>query len=289
MSSNFEKKVAEFQPDAILVIHGLPFGESFLSKLTKPKIGWHLEPRDDLPYLVSNASPFNIYNSFSQKDVNLLVGAGFDCRYLSHAVDPTNFYSEPNIPKEFDLTFVGNWSAWRDEALSAALEVTQNVALYGSYWRKKSSIPRKLLDQIYKGEQIIGRDLNHLFNQSRIVLNASRIPQSHGLNMRFFEVLSAGNVLLTDRAPELEKHFSPNEHLVTYQNLSELKLHLKDLLENPARQELVRNAGQRLVHGHHHYDLMAEYFINQFNEIRKIRSQQAKPLSSPTGCETARF
>ncbi|MEI7842025.1 MAG: glycosyltransferase [Gallionellaceae bacterium] len=267
VSSHFEKRLAEFQPDAILVIHGLPFGESVLSTSSIPKIGWHLEPRDDLPYLISNASPFNIYNSFSQKDVDLLVGEGFDCRYLCHAVAPEKFYSEPDTPKKFDLTFVGNWSVLRDETVNAALEVTQNIALYGNYWKKKSIIPRKLFRQIYKGEKIVGPDLNHLFNQSRIVLNASRIPGSYGLNMRFFEVLSAGSILLTDRVPELDKHFSPDTHLVTYQDTNELKHRLCDLLANPQQQDCIRYAGQSLVHKNHRYDLMAQNFLNQFQEI----------------------
>jgi spore maturation protein CgeB len=268
VSSHFEKRLAAFQPDAILVIHGLPFGGSVLLQSSLPKIGWHLEPRDDLPYLISNALPFDIYNSFSQKDVDLLVGEGFDCRYLSHAVAPEKFYSEPDSPKQFDLTFVGNWSAWRDETVNAALEVTQNIALYGSYWKKKSVIPRKLFRQIYKGEKIVGPDLNHLFNQSRIVLNASRIPNSYGLNMRFFEVLSAGSVLLTDRVPELEIHFLPDTHLVTYQSTAELKQRLRELLAHSQQQDCVRHAGQSLVHKNHHYDLMAQHFVAQFDEIQ---------------------
>ena len=278
VSSSFERALARYRPDAVLVIHGLPFGESYISKLPLPKIGWHLEPRDDLPYLVENAKPYDIYNSFSQKDVDLLAGAGYDCRYLSHAVDPEKFHSEAGTPRAFDLTFVGNWSAWRDEAVQAALQVTTSVALYGGYWEKKSSIPTKLLKQIYKGKEIIGADLNHLFNSSRIVLNASRIPGSHGLNMRFFEVLSAGSLLLTDTVPELEKHFVPDTHLVVYRNTGELKQRLRELLNAPEKQDSIRFAGQRLVNGQHQYRQMAQHFLDQFREVeesRKLRQGEA--------------
>ncbi|MFA5825600.1 MAG: glycosyltransferase [Gallionellaceae bacterium] len=272
VSSSFARVFSQFQPDAVLVIHGLPFGESYLSKISVPKIGWHIEPRDDLPYLIQNAGAFDIYNSYSKKDVALLVGAGFDCRYLSHAADPEKFYSETGIKKEFDLAFVGNWSVWRDETLKAALEVTTNIALYGGYWKKKSTIPKKLFNQIYKGNEIVGADLNRLFNSSKIVLNASRIPGSFGLNMRFFEVLAAGGVLLTDSAPELEWHFLPNTHLVLYQDCSELSLRLGELLSEPKQQEKIGHAGQCLVLEKHNYDSMAAHFLNQFQEILQAKN-----------------
>ena len=269
--SNFAKVFMQYQPDAVLVIHGLPFGEPYISKITVPKIAWHLEPRDDLPYLVENASTFDIYNSFSQKDVDLLTGAGFDSRYLSHAVDPEKFYSEADTLKKFDVTFVGNWSSWRDETVKAILEVTSNIALYGGYWHKKSTIPRKVLRKIFRGDEIIGADLNHLYNSSRVVLNASRTPGSAGLNMRFFEVLSSGSVLLTDPVPELETHFALNVHLLRYSNLSELKQLLGELLSNPQEQKRIGLAGQRLVLEKYRYDSMATHLLNQFQEILRTR------------------
>jgi glycosyltransferase involved in cell wall biosynthesis len=274
---NFESAVAACQPDALLVIHGLPLGADFIGGLAMPKVGWHLEPRDDLPYLADNAKPYDIYNSYSQHDVDQLVGAGYDCRYLCHAVAPEKFHEEAGASRTYDVTFVGNWSRWRDDAVRAALEVTENVALYGGYWMKKSAIPRKVLNRIYKGEEIVGADLNRLFNASRIVLNASRNPGSHGLNMRFFEVPAAGSLLLTDPVPELEKHFVPDTHLVVYRDTAELKQRLAALLASPGQLESIRRAGQRLVLEHHQYRQMAQHFLDQFGEIAAKRRTARDP------------
>ncbi len=275
VSSNFQRAYERYKPDAVLVIHGLPFGESLLSQIPVPKIGWHLEPRDDLPYLANNAGPFDIYNSFSQKDVDSLVGAGFDSRYLSHAVDPDRFFSDMGASRDYDVTFVGNWSPWRDAVVKAALDVTANIALYGGFWRKKSSIPGKMLRQIYKGKEIVGPELNHLYNSSRIILNASRFPGSFGLNMRFFEVLSGGGLLLTDSVPELEKHFIPGTHLVVYQDADQLRQRLRELLADPLQQDAIRRQGQRLVRERNHYGLMAAHFLKQFEEILAKRGAHA--------------
>jgi len=267
VSSSFEKVYLRYQPDALLVIHGLPFAESYLSSINIPKVGWHLEPRDDLPYLIENAKPFDIYNSYSQHDVDLLSNAGFDARYLCHAVSPENFFPEDNSAKAIDVCFVGNWSRWRDEAVMAALEVTDNIELYGGYWIKKSKIPRKVLRKIFKGEEVVGAALNHLYNSSKVVLNASRDPSSHGLNMRFFEVLATSSVFLTDTAPELEKHFVANEHLLLYRTSEELKQLLSNILSSSLEQERIRKAGKNTVLETHRYDLMAALFLAQFKEI----------------------
>lgn len=267
VSSNFARVYGEFRPDALFVIHGLPFGNEMISKITVPRVGWHLEPRDDLPYLADNASAFDIYNSYSQHDVDVLAAAGYDSRYMCHAVDPEEFHPEAGVPKTYDVTVVGNWSAWRDETLKAALEVTDNVAVYGGYWRRKSSIPGKTLRRIYKGFEITGAELNHLYNSSRIVLNASRTPGSAGLNMRFFEVPAAGSILLTDTVPELGKHFVPGMHLAMYRDTRELKTLLSELLGSAERQESMRRAGQQLVLAQHTYDLMAAHVMEQFREI----------------------
>lgn len=267
VSSNFARVYAGCRPDAVFVIHGLPFGRDIISKLSVPRVGWHLEPRNDLPYLADNASAFDIYNSYSQHDVDSLTAAGYDSRYMCHAVDPEEFHPEAGVAKAYDVTVVGNWSAWRDETLKAALEVTDNVAVYGGYWMRKSAIPRKTLRRIYKGAEIVGAELNHLYNASRIVLNASRTPGSAGLNMRFFEAPAAGGILLTDTAPELEKHFVPGTHLAMYRDTQELKRLLGELLGSPDKQESMRHAGQQLVLAQHTYDRMAARVLGQFREI----------------------
>lgn len=271
VSSKFAEVFQQYSPDAVLVIHGLPFGGAVLSTIKVPKIAWHIEPRDDLPYLVDNASPFDIYNSYSQHDVDLLTEAGVDCRYMSHAADSARFYSEPGVEQNLDVAFVGNWSGWRDEVLQATLEVTENVALYGGYWKKKSSIPRAQLKRILKGEFIVGQELNHLYNTSKIVLNASRTKGSFGLNMRFFEVLAAGGVLLSDEVPELEKQFVPTEHMLRYQSPGELKKILKQILSSADEREKIRLAGQSLVLNSYSYDKMAERILIQCGEVLETR------------------
>jgi spore maturation protein CgeB len=269
---SFKKIYDDFQPDLLLIIHGIPFGQSILKDIDVPKIGWWVEPSDHLPELLKNSYAFDIYNSFSQKSVDLLLPTGIDARYLAHAVNPTNFF-KTNQEKIYDVVFVGNWSPWRDDVLEAACQVTDQIALYGPQWLKKSKLSKNLLKKIYRGPEVLGDNLNHLFNQTHIVLNASRIEGSYGLNMRFFEVTGAGSLLLTDPVSEIDKHFKDALDLVVYQDLEDLKIKLTQLLKAPDMVSKISMNGQHVVLNQHTYQHLAHQFLLQFEEImiKKIK------------------
>lgn len=262
----------EFKPDLLLFIHDPSYGgygRKILEKITVPKIGWYVEPFANLTRLRESSRFFDLYNSFHLKALDHLSNERIKTGYLCHAVNPKRFYPFPDSQPVFDLCFVGNFSPWRDEVLKAALGLTKNIALYGPSWLKKgkSKINREDLAAIYRGEKIVGEELNGLFNSSRIVLSASRIRDSSGLNMRFFEVLAAGACFLTDAPPELERHFIRDKHLVTFDNLEELTLKLKKLLDDPALRKSIAQAGYEQVMAHHTYEHLAKEILSQYDSL----------------------
>ena len=269
VASNFELACTQFQPDAVFVIHGLDFGVPYLSSLTVPKIGWHIEPGDEREFLIRNAKSLDVYNSFSQASVDLLVSAGFDGRYLCHAVDEDRFFPIPQAEQPIDVCFVGNWSPWREEVVKASLQVTQNVALYGDQWLKKSTLEPALFQRIYKGKEIVGPELNDLLSRAKVVLNASRIKASHGLNMRFFEVLATASVLLTDEVAEIDRHFEPDVDLVVYTDTAQLQQKLQMLLASPELRQRISAAGYQKVMDHHTYGAMAAQLMAQFESLAR--------------------
>lgn len=264
----------EFNPDLLFFIHEPSYGgygKKVLLKIGVPKIGWYVEPFEDLPRLRNNSRFFDRYNSFHVHGVNQLAEEGINAEYLCHAVNPKRFYPLPDEQPVFDICLVGNYSPWRDEVLKAALSVTNNVALYGGGWLKKSNIRGETLASIYKGQMIVGEELNALFNSSKVVLSASRIRDSSGLNMRFFEVLGAGACYLTDAPPELSLHFKSDKHLVTFGSLEELTLKLRGLLDNSVRRKELAQAGHQQVMAHHTYNQMAEKILHQYGVLMKKR------------------
>jgi spore maturation protein CgeB len=127
------------------------------------------------------------------------------------------------------------------------LKVTTNIRIYGPRWGRKSSIDHALMRNVYGGEKIDEPLLNELYNKAKIVLNASRVHGSSGLNMRFFEVLGSGSLLLTDQAPELKLHFKPNTHLIVFETLLELNQKILYFLQNDAKRVEVSLSGHTWV------------------------------------------
>jgi spore maturation protein CgeB len=226
-----------------------------------------MEPNDDIRELRVNAAPFDVYYSFSQKSLDLLKPEGFAVDYLCHSVSPKRFYPVSDLPKKYDLCFVGNWSPWREEVLQAALKITQNIALYGPHWRKKSQLISADLDVIHLGDHVFGAELNTLFNSSKVVLNASRIPGSHGLNMRFFEVLATQACFLTDAPPELSRHFESERHLMVFGGLESLQNKLWLLLNDGGLRDTLAINGYQHVLQYYTYDHMAKKILNQYQRI----------------------
>jgi hypothetical protein len=91
-----------------------------------------------------------------------------------------------------------------------------------------------------------------VFSASRLVLNQAR---DNDLNMRFFETLSSGSLLLSDHARESGQDilFHDGEDYVCYnpENIIELT---RFYLENEALREQVAARGKRLVHNAHTYE-----------------------------------
>ncbi len=254
-------------PEMIFFIHGQPYGNQALDGLSVPKLGWWMEPNDDITELRVNAAPFDVYYSFSQRSLDLLKPEGFTVDYLCHSVSPERFYPVSDLQKKYDLCFVGNWSPWREKVIRAALGVTKNIALYGPHWRKKSQLICADLDAIHLGDHVTGKDLNRLFNSSKVVLNASRISGSYGLNMRFFEVLATQACFLTDAPPELTRHFEPGKHLMVFDDLASLQNKLSLLLSDSNLRNSLAITGYQYVLQHHTYDHMAEKLLNQYRQI----------------------
>lgn len=266
----------DFQPELVFFIHDPYYGghgAKVLEKITALKIGWYVEPFDDITRLKNSSRFFDIYNLFHLKGVSLLKEEQIKTEYLSHAVNPKRFYPLPNTQPQYDMCFVGNFSPWRDEVLKSALSVSNNIALYGPNWLKtgKSKISRKDLAAIYKGESIVEQDLNGLFNSTKVVLNVSRIRGSAGLNMRFFEVLATGACLLTDAPPELERHFVSDKHLVTFDNPEEMVSKLKTLLNDSSLRKQIGQDGYQQVIAHHTYAHMAEKILLQYDTLSNTK------------------
>ena len=97
------------------------------------------------------------------------------------------------------------------------------------------------------------QDMSLIFSRSKIVLNKS---QADDLNMRVFEGLGAGSLLLTNRLSEESGQtelFRDREHMVIFDEENIVSL-IQYYLENEEERERIANAGYNEVLNKHTYD-----------------------------------
>jgi len=118
---------------------------------------------------------------------------------------------------------------------------------------RRETLLKKLTSQIpVQYERCFWDDMARLFSHSKIVFNEA---VKHDLNMRVFEAMSSGTMLLTDLAINSgqEELFRDGEDYAVYRddNLCDAA---RFYLENEELREQIAARGRRLVHNAHTYD-----------------------------------
>jgi len=163
--------------------------------------------------------------------------------FLPHAAEPQAYPHTEQI-KKYDVCFIGH---------------VQDVKNYNGFSRVD------MLDRLYKEfpnfyfgtrnpvspEKNMFEDAAKRFNESRVVLN---ISIKDDLNMRAWEILSAGAFELTNYLPVLKKvGIIDGKHLVTYKTLDEMVKLIKYYLKHDRLREIIAKAGNQLLMEKHTY------------------------------------
>lgn len=267
LATRLSEEVAAYEPDVVLCIHGKRAEIVQLRESKVLKAGWWVEQSNNWSELEAATRDFDLYFAFAPAVVDAIQSHGREACYFPHGANVRQHFPIAGSAKEIDLVFLGAWSPWRDQVIASAFEVTQDIALYGHSWLKKSRLPRSMLGRIHKGDLILGAPLNALHNKARVVLNADRTVRL-GLNMRYFEVLASRSCLLTDNALDLHTYFTENEHLCVYQDLEDMQRKLRWLLDNEDERLRISANGYREVTQHHTCDHRVQALLAAFSALR---------------------
>jgi hypothetical protein len=94
-------------------------------------------------------------------------------------------------------------------------------------------------------------EITKIYSQSKIVVN---IPYNNDVNMRLFEALAGGSLLITKRIPNGQNElFKDGETLVEYTSEEDLQEKVKYYLEHEDERLKIASAGQKLALSQHTY------------------------------------
>lgn len=103
-------------------------------------------------------------------------------------------------------------------------------------------------------------EMGSIYSNSKLVFNRS---VNNDVNMRFFEAMGAGAVLLTDRIVEngVEDLFVDGLHYLTYRSEEDLVRLARELLADPARLRDIGDAARDCVLARHTYQHRADEMV----------------------------
>ncbi len=167
---------------------------------------------------------------------------------------PSELFSDPEQTRPIDIAFVGSL----------------DPAIY----------PDRV--KLFKGaQQIVTRaefgpaspaEMSTRYGQAKIVLNRSF---NNDVNMRYFEAMGAGAVLLTDPVINngAEDLFHAGEHYLVYRSESELLDSIRWLLGQPEKARAIGLAARKCVEAQHTYD----HRVQQVLAVARALKKQTRP------------
>ena len=196
-------------------------------------------------------------NTGRYKDYYESVGASYDFVFLAHrepmidgkrvfhlpcAYDPTDHRYYP-CERDIDLIFIGTCHLGREW-----IRDVPGITVYGNGWGPNI-------------KSVTGEEKARLYSRSKIILN-STLPDDT-CNMRFYEALACGGMLLTDKWDE---GFEPGVHFVTYRSYEDLLKQVDKFLHYPMAREMIAQQGMEKVRPHT-YSARAKYMLEAVKSV----------------------
>lgn len=234
-----------FRPDMIEILGSLPLEQHpglylwvesvgghyplHLEALRCPKVCYLIDSHLQLSAHLEWAKQFDMVFIAQREYLDEFRKLGMKVYWLPLGCDP-EVHCGSGLPKLYPVGFVGGvQSGSRREALLTTLASKIPVHYERCFWN----------------------DMARLFSQSQMVFNEA---VKNDLNMRVFEVMSTGSLLLTDMARNSgqDELFMDGEDCAVYRDSNICDV-ARFYLDNEVLREQIAARGQRLVHNAHTY------------------------------------
>ncbi len=168
---------------------------------------------------------------------------------LPHAVE-SDLFEEPEQERIYDVGWVGNLQGSHYSARRYYLE------------ELRSRFRMNDISHYYSVEAMAS-----IYKQSKIVVNISRDDYPKDANLRCFEAMAAGALLVTSKPSELaEIGLTEGIHFVTYEQKSEICEIVKFYLEHDNERTAIGSAAKSFVLKQHTYDQRVRIILDLLSQ-----------------------
>jgi hypothetical protein len=232
---------------------GTKFFPSGLDTVPAPTAWWGIDNHLNYRWHKEYANLFDIA-FFAQKEYLLkALRYGTKNSYWLPLGCDEEIHRDRHLERIYDVSFVGN--------------LTQNRKKFF----KNIGIPVHLFSGVYL------EDMGEIYSKSKIVLN---ISAREDLNMRAFEVMCAGALLVTQRIDAgIKDLFVEGEHFV-FHDIKDAGEIAKHYLERPGELRRIADAGREIVVKENSYLRRVESILAKVKEIHGYEESRRRKFSS---------
>jgi spore maturation protein CgeB len=256
IAQRLERRCAAFRPDVVLVVKGGPIAAEVLHGIRSRTGALLVNVFPDNPLWMIDFQHIEAYDLFFTKEryaIRQLRMAGLrNVHYLAPYCVPA--FHHPVVPTEDEqrtlegiVAMVGAWYPYRERFLREIAHYP--VKVWGPGWRRAGD-PR--VRALVMGGSVGGRDKLAIYSGARLSLNLHH-PMNDvvGVNTRTFELAAAGACQIVDLKDDLPALFKPDEEVVAFHDLRDLRRALDHYLGHPDEAHAIgQNARRRALAEH---------------------------------------
>ena len=204
--------------DAMLVIGAKTIYPETLSAFQGRKIFYFIDALPQYESVYPIIPLFDHHFVFEPSDVSIVQEKfGLTAHFLTLAFSPTRYYKKNEQDSIYDFSFVGTRYPKREEYLNELLSVSENLAIYGDFYKSRYKAIRNKTRRITAPFQVV----NDVYNSSRVNVNIHHPQSKEGLAIRTFEIIGAGGFQLVERQKAALMFFEEDKHMAFYDNKEE--------------------------------------------------------------------
>jgi len=239
-------KILKIKPDFVLAID---FGTHYILDIDyHPKAIWLIDTHLSLICDEVMAKSFDIIFVAQKEDYEKLKNKFKYIYWLPLAGDP-EYHGKKNLEKIYDISFVGNLG------MGIRKKFLQNL---------KREYPNSFIGPADC------KKIGEIYSQSKIVINHSI---KNDINMRIFEALMSGSMLITNRIKNngFDELFEENKDLIVFEDREDLKQKIAYYLKNEEEREKIALNGYKKALNFHKYENRVKFILEKIEELKKER------------------